>query len=121
MREKNGRSPGAVPRLNGTAQFSPAFATVFRPARFSRSRRGLADGRTTSKITANSFGLLIGLRNASKRVASVSRLSYYVNDGRSLSMFPDESIDFVFSLDSLVHPRGEIVEAYLTELGKKLK
>ena len=36
-------------------------------------------------------------------------------------MFPDESIDFVFSLDSLVHPRREIIEAYLTELGKKLK
>jgi len=56
-----------------------------------------------------------------QRFAGDSRLSYYVNDGRSLSMFPDESIDFVFSLDSLVHPRGEIVEAYLTELGKKLK
>jgi Methyltransferase domain len=56
-----------------------------------------------------------------RRFAGDSRLSYYVNDGRSLSMFPDESIDFVFSFDSLVHPRREIVEAYLTELGKKLK
>ena len=56
-----------------------------------------------------------------RRSADDSRLSYYVNDGRSLSMFPDESIDFVFSFDSLVHPRREIVEAYLTELGTKLK
>ena len=56
-----------------------------------------------------------------QRFAGDSRLGYYVNDGRSLSMFPDESIDFVFSLDSLVHPRREIIEAYLTELGKKLK
>jgi hypothetical protein len=56
-----------------------------------------------------------------RRFADDSRLSYYVNDGRSLSMFPDESIDFVFSFDSLVHPRREIVDAYLTELGTKLK
>jgi Methyltransferase domain len=56
-----------------------------------------------------------------QRFAGDSRLSFYVNDGRSLSMFRDESIDFVFSLDSLVHPRREIVEAYVTELGKKLK
>lgn len=56
-----------------------------------------------------------------RRFADDSRLSYYVNDGRSLSMFPDDSIDFVFSFDSLVHPRREIVEAYLTELGTKLK
>ncbi len=36
-------------------------------------------------------------------------------------MIPDASVDFVFSFDSFVHPDREIVEAYLRELGTKLK
>jgi len=56
-----------------------------------------------------------------QRFAGDPRLRFYVNDGRSLSMFPDNSIDFVFSFDSLVHPRREIVEAYVRQLGQKLK
>jgi hypothetical protein len=44
-----------------------------------------------------------------------------LNDGRSLSMIPDGSIDFVFSFDSFVHPDREIVEAYLRELAMKFK
>jgi len=38
-----------------------------------------------------------------------------------LSMIPDASIDFVFSFDSFVHPTRDVVEAYLRELGRKLK
>jgi hypothetical protein len=40
---------------------------------------------------------------------------------RSLSMIPDSSVDFVFSFDSFVHPDREVVEAYLRQLGTKLK
>ena len=36
-------------------------------------------------------------------------------------MIPDGSVDFVFSFDSFVHLRRELVEAYLRELGKKMK
>ena len=36
-------------------------------------------------------------------------------------MIPDGAVDFVFSFDSFVHPDREIVEAYLRELGTKLK
>ena len=56
-----------------------------------------------------------------RRFAGDSRLSYYVNDGRSLSMLSDDSIDFVFSFDSLVHPARDVLEDYLSELGRKLK
>ena len=56
-----------------------------------------------------------------RRFAAHSHVRFYVNDGRSLSMFPDESIDFVFSFDSLVHVKQEIMEAYLSELGAKLR
>ena len=36
-------------------------------------------------------------------------------------MIPDASVDFVFSFDSFVHPDREVVEAYLRQLGTKLK
>jgi hypothetical protein len=56
-----------------------------------------------------------------RRFAAESRVQCFVNDGRSLSMIPDASVDFVFSFDSFVHLRRELVEAYLRELGRTLK
>ena len=56
-----------------------------------------------------------------RRFAVDSHVRCYVNDGRSLSMIPDASIDFMFSFDSFVHTDREVVEAYLCELGTKLK
>jgi SAM-dependent methyltransferase len=56
-----------------------------------------------------------------RRFADESRVRCYLNDGRSLSMIPDASVDFVFSFDSFVHLRRELVESYLIELGRTLK
>jgi len=56
-----------------------------------------------------------------QRFGADPRLRYFINDGLSLEMIPDESIDFVFSFDSFVHIKQEVVDAYLTELGRKLK
>jgi SAM-dependent methyltransferase len=56
-----------------------------------------------------------------QRFAADPHVRCYVNDGRSLSMIPDASVDFVFSFDSLVHTKRDVVEAYLRELGTKLK
>jgi SAM-dependent methyltransferase len=56
-----------------------------------------------------------------RRFAGDPRVRCFVNDGRSLSLFPSASIDFVFSFDSFVHVEPEIVEAYLRELATKLK
>src|SRR5437879_3573156 len=36
-----------------------------------------------------------------KRFSSESHITYHVNDGKSLAMIPNNSIDFVFSFDSL--------------------
>jgi SAM-dependent methyltransferase len=55
------------------------------------------------------------------RFAAASHVHCYVNDGRSLRMIPDGSVDFVFSFDSLVHTKRDVVESYLRELGNKLK
>jgi SAM-dependent methyltransferase len=56
-----------------------------------------------------------------ERFATHSHVHCVLNDGRSLSMVPDASVDFVFSFDSFVHPDREVVEAYLRQLGTKLK
>lgn len=55
------------------------------------------------------------------RFAEASNIRYHVNDGRSLDMLEDGSVDFVFSFDSLVHAEADVLAAYLTQLGRKLK
>ena len=56
-----------------------------------------------------------------RRFAGDAHISYAVNDGKSLAMIPDNSIDFVFSFDSLVHAESDVLEAYTAQLGAKLK
>jgi hypothetical protein len=55
------------------------------------------------------------------RFSSASHVHCVLNDGRSLSMVPDSSVDFVFSFDSFVHPDRDVIEAYLRQLRTKLK
>lgn len=55
------------------------------------------------------------------RFAGDSHLEYHVNDGMSLDMIEDGSVDFVFSFDSLVHADAGVMTAYLTQLGRKLR
>jgi len=61
------------------------------------------------------------IKACQRRFADDARVHCEVNDGRSLSMLPDASVDFVFSFDSFVHMEREIVDAYLSEIAKKLK
>ena len=56
-----------------------------------------------------------------ERFAADPHVRCYVNDGRSLAMVEDRSIDFAFSFDSLVHVEADIIAAYLNQLGRKLK
>jgi len=55
------------------------------------------------------------------RFADDSNITYIVNDGRSLDTVPDNSIDLVFSFDSLVHCEKEVIAAYLKESARTLK
>ncbi|HYI38558.1 MAG TPA: class I SAM-dependent methyltransferase [Thermoleophilaceae bacterium] len=55
------------------------------------------------------------------RFADATNIDYHVNDGRSLDMVADGSVDFVFSFDSLVHAEAEVLEAYAGQLARKLK
>lgn len=54
------------------------------------------------------------------RFADETHLEFHVNDGRSLDMVADGSLDFVFSWDSLVHADADIIEAYVQQLAAKL-
>jgi len=54
------------------------------------------------------------------RFAEATNISYHVNDGKSLAMVVEESVDFAFSFDSLVHADLDVLRAYLVELSKKL-
>jgi ubiquinone/menaquinone biosynthesis C-methylase UbiE len=56
-----------------------------------------------------------------QRFADCSQITYHVNDGKSLEMVADESIDFVFSFDSLVHAEEDVIKAYLQQIALKLK
>jgi SAM-dependent methyltransferase len=56
-----------------------------------------------------------------ERFADAGNLEYHVNDGRSLDMVDDGSIDFAFSFDSLVHAESDVLEAYVSGLARKLK
>jgi SAM-dependent methyltransferase len=55
-----------------------------------------------------------------ERFAGDARLAFHVNDGTSLGMVPDGSIDLVFSFDTLVHAESEVIEAYLAQVRAKL-
>jgi SAM-dependent methyltransferase len=55
-----------------------------------------------------------------ERFGESPSISYHLNDGRSLEMIEDSSIDFVFSFDSLVHAEPAIMDGYLRELARKL-
>jgi SAM-dependent methyltransferase len=54
------------------------------------------------------------------RFATSSNIDYFVNDGRSLDMLPDLSVDFAFSWDSLVHVDADVLESYLAGLARLL-
>ncbi|HPO93618.1 MAG TPA: class I SAM-dependent methyltransferase [Phycisphaerales bacterium] len=56
-----------------------------------------------------------------QRFAGDNHIGYHVNDGRSLAMIPDNSVDFAISWDSLVHVEHETVREYLRQIATKLK
>lgn len=60
------------------------------------------------------------IEHCMERFASEKHIEYHVNNGRSLGMVEDMSLDFVFSYDSLVHAELDVMDAYIEQLSKKL-
>ena len=55
-----------------------------------------------------------------ERFGDEGSIEYHVNDGSSLEMVTDASIDLAFSFDSLVHAEADVIESYVTQLRHKL-
>lgn len=55
-----------------------------------------------------------------QRFAGADNIEYHVNDGRTLEMVPDGSVDLAFSFDSLVHADADVLDSYLAQLARKL-
>lgn len=55
-----------------------------------------------------------------ERFAEHKHIDYHVNDGRSLAMVQDGSVDFAFSWDSMIHVEEDVIRAYLEQLARKL-
>lgn len=56
-----------------------------------------------------------------ERFVGDHHIEYIVNDGASLEMVADRSVDFIFSFDSLVHADAEAMDAYLAQAADKLR
>jgi SAM-dependent methyltransferase len=56
-----------------------------------------------------------------ERFADRPHVRFETNDGRTLPMVDDNSIDFAFSFDSLVHVESDVLVSYLAELARTLK
>src|SRR4051812_18318564 len=55
-----------------------------------------------------------------ERFAGVGHAEFHVNDGRSLDVVGDASVDFAFSFDSLVHVEEDAIAGYVDELARVL-
>jgi SAM-dependent methyltransferase len=55
------------------------------------------------------------------RFADDSRLAFFQNDGKRLDMVKDESVDFIFSFDSLVHVDIDVLSSYMAQFSRILK
>jgi hypothetical protein len=58
--------------------------------------------------------------HCARRFANATNVEYHVNDGLSLEMVPDGSVDFAFSFDSLVHAGPDVIGGYIDQLSRKL-
>lgn len=56
-----------------------------------------------------------------ERFADCTNMSFFVNDGKSLDMIPDGTVDFIFSYDSLICVGDAIMSAYISQFSRKLK
>jgi len=56
-----------------------------------------------------------------KRFEESSNIEFILNDGKSLDKIADESVDFVFSYDSLVHADRGVLDTYLSQMPRILK
>jgi SAM-dependent methyltransferase len=77
-------------------------------------RRELCDELIAVDIAENAVA------HCRERCAGDERVSFHVNDGTSLAIAADRSVDVVFSFDSLVHAERDVLGGYLQEFVRVL-
>jgi len=55
-----------------------------------------------------------------RRFCFDKKADFYLNDGKTLGAADDKSVDFVFSMDSLVHAEVDVLESYIKEFDRVL-
>jgi SAM-dependent methyltransferase len=61
------------------------------------------------------------IEHCKQRFRDHKNLEFWFNDGLTLPMLADKSIDFAFSFDSLVHAESDAISSYVSELARVLK
>lgn len=56
-----------------------------------------------------------------KRFSKYTHIHYSVNNGKTLETVDDNSVDFIFSWDSLVHCEADVLDSYISEWARVLK
>lgn len=102
------------PRLHGLVPTGRILEIAPGYGRWTSYLRGLADELVIVDLTERC------IQHCKERFADATNITYHVNDGRSLAMVEDGSIDLVVSFDSLVHADPTVLEAYVTQLVQKL-
>jgi SAM-dependent methyltransferase len=114
---KNGLPVGADRKPNGSVQYPTGTILEIAPG-YGRWTNYLKD------YCENFIGVDLAencIKTCQERFSGDSHMTFHVNDGKSLAMLEDKSIDFVFSFDSLVHANPDVIETYLNQLAIKLK
>jgi SAM-dependent methyltransferase len=61
------------------------------------------------------------VKHCQERFQGEPHMEFAVNDGKSLAMIPDQSVDLVYSFDSLVHVEIDVLKSYIPQILSKLK
>ena len=102
-----------LPRIHGFIPSSTILEIACGRGRWSQYLKNECDRLVLVDISANCIDF------CRQRFAGESHVDYLVGTGSDLAV-DDESIDFVFSFDSLVHADLSVIEGYLREIDRVL-
>lgn len=122
----NGPRFGGDQICNGMEPFYLEYSDLSQQSTCWRSHLGLDVGRWTKYLLSLADQVVLVdlaercIEYCKTRFKNETHIEYFVNDGTSLDMIEDETLDFVFSYDSLVHAEIDVMQAYIEQLSKKL-
>ena len=120
MAENVGLNLGVIHMLNGIGQSAQEFPALFPQDRYVKLRPAMAVGPSFSwksvTILLESISLQNCIEHCQKKFHSTKNARFHVNNGLDLKLIDDQSIDLVFSMDSLVHCDFDTIKSYVSEI-----